>query len=258
MLDAQPASHYEQVVVDPKAADEVKKEAHRLMNQLEGWCSHQKASILIDLVLKSKPSVIVEIGVYGGKSLVPMAHALKYNQKGKIFGIDPWDSTASLEGVNHPDNIAYWSWVDHEKLMRDLIFKIGEFGLTNQIELIRNTSLKTPPIADIDILHIDGNHSDITSYIDVTKWGPLVKSGGWIIFDDMTWYENGVYTNARAINWLDTHCIKFAQFKDNCDWGSGSNHEKETSYPSTRHPFFVTRSRSKNRGVKTASLPRPA
>jgi hypothetical protein len=91
--------------------------------------------------------------------------------------------------------------------------------LEHQIKLIRGTSLEVQPIFDIDILHIDGNHSDVTSYIDVTKWVPLVKSGGWIIFDDMTWYENGKFTNARAVEWLDTHCKKIAEFQDNCVWG---------------------------------------
>jgi len=59
----------------------------------------------------------------------------------------------------------------------------------------------------------------VTSYLDVTKWVPLVKSGGWIIFDDITWYENGQFTNARAVDWLNAHCKKFAEFQDNCVWG---------------------------------------
>jgi predicted O-methyltransferase YrrM len=211
-------SHYE-CVIDHQAAQLIKFEAYSSMNQLEGWCSFDKASFLIDLILKSKPLIVVEIGVYGGKSLVPMAHALRFNQQGKIFGIDPWDTGASLEGATHPNNISYWSWVDHNALMNALILKIDEFHLKDQIQLIRNTSLAAEPIDNIDILHIDGNHSDVTSYIDVTKWVPLVNKGGWIVFDDMTWYENGVFTNARAVQWLDTHCVRFAQFRDNCDWG---------------------------------------
>jgi hypothetical protein len=46
-----------------------------------------------------------------------------------------------------------------------------------------------------------------------------VKKGGWIVFDDMTWFENGIYTAARAVEWLDEHCVRFAQFSENCDWG---------------------------------------
>lgn len=215
---AKPPSHMEYVV----SAEEIawlKPQAFAFMQQLQGWCSDTKASILMDIVLKTKPNIIVEIGVYGGKSLVPMACALSTNKKGIIYGIDPWDNLASLQGVENESNIGYWSTVPLQEIMEGLIFKIRQFNLEQQIKLIRGTSLEVEPIHDIDILHIDGNHSDVTSYIDVTKWGPLVRSGGWIIFDDMTWYENGKYTNARAVEWLNTHCKKFAEFNDNCVWG---------------------------------------
>ena len=71
----------------------------------------------------------------------------------------------------------------------------------------------------IDILHIDGNHSEQASYLDVTKWVPLVRSGGWIFFDDMTWFENGVFTTARAVEWLNANCYKLAECTDVCTWG---------------------------------------
>lgn len=215
---AQPPSQMEYVVSREEVAW-LKPQAFSFMNQLTGWCSEKKATILMDLVLRAKPSVIVEIGVYGGKSLVPMACALKTNRKGVIYGIDPWDNLASLEGVENESNIGYWSTVPLEEIMQSLISKIKQFDLTDQIRLIRDTSLNVDPIPHIDILHIDGNHSDVTSYIDVTKWVPLVKSGGWIIFDDMTWYENGKFTTGRAVEWLNTHCHKFAEFQDNCVWG---------------------------------------
>ena len=219
--DSQPASHYEYVL---KAENRdltygIKQEAFGFMNQLEGWCSDRKAGILIDLIFMTAPRVIVEIGVYGGKSLVPMACALKANRKGIIYGIDPWDTNASLEDVMNASNRAYWGWVDHEAIMNRLIQKIDQFELQGRIELIRRTSANTDPIYDIDILHVDGNHSDSTSYLDVTKWVPLMKKGGWIIFDDMTWYEDGIFTTSRAVEWLNKNCIKVAEYTDDSIWG---------------------------------------
>ncbi len=216
---ARPASHMEQVVSIKEINAWLKPQAFAFMSQVDGWCSEQKASILIDIVLQAKPEKIVEIGVYGGKSLIPMACALRANGHGKIYGIDPWDTQASLQGVMHPSNIAHWSWVDHPALMNTLIVKRKQFNLEDYMVLIRNTSEKADLIYDIDILHVDGNHSEVTSYLDVTKWVPLMKPGGWIIFDDMTWSENNTNTTGRAVRWLDEHCEKFAQFKDNCDWG---------------------------------------
>lgn len=222
-----PQSHFEYVaqaagIKTPQGnlSERVKKQALEWMTQLEGWCSDLKATTLIDLVLKTKPEIIVEIGVWGGKSLVPMACALKANGKGTIFGIDPWSSFASTDEVKEEANHNFWARADHEWIMRGLMNSIKQFDLSNQVLLIRNSSENAPIISDIDILHIDGNHSEKASYMDVTKWVPLVKTGGWIIFDDITWAENGVCTTAKAVKWLDENCRKIAEFKDMyCVWG---------------------------------------
>lgn len=205
-------------VIDYDAA-RVKQQAFGFMNQLTGWCTERKASVLIDIVLKTRPKKILEIGVYGGKSVVPMACALQALGEGIIYGIDPWDNNAAIQWVMNEDNLRYWALVDLQSIKRGLMMKIRQFYLEDQIVLLETTSEAAEPIQDIDILHIDGNHSDITSYFDVTKWVPFVKSGGWIILDDMTWYENGVFTTARAAEWLDTHCKKLAEFKDDSVWG---------------------------------------
>ena len=221
-VDQVPPSHYEQVVEIDKRADApwIKREAFSYMRKLEGWCSEEKAEILIDLILKVRPSIVVEIGVFGGKSLIPMAVALKANQKGMIYGIDPWDTQASMEELITEENKKYWALIDHEGIMRGLIDSIHEFDLASYIQLIRNTSEGTIPIHQIDILHIDGNHSEKTSYFDATKWVPLVRSGGWIIFDDITWNEEENYTTKRAVDWVNERCIKIGHFKDKgSEWG---------------------------------------
>ncbi len=220
-FNAQAATHLEELIgIDKQtSAAKVKRQAFEIMKGLEGWCAEDKASILIDLIMKMKPNTIVEIGVFGGKSLVPMACALKANQNGVIYGIDPWDPAASLEAVLNQDNRHYWSIVDHRGIMQGLIQKIEQLDLVDQVELIESTSENAPLIFDIDILHIDGNHSEKTSFFDVTKWVPLVRKGGWIILDDMKWHEEGVDTTAKAAAWLDTNCRRFAEFTDVCTWG---------------------------------------
>jgi len=200
--------------------DAIKDQAVAYMKELHGWCSEEKASILIDLILKMRPQVIVEIGVFGGKSLVPMAYALKANKTGKIYGIDPWSTEASVEGIMKDDILHFWSWIDHESILQDLKGKIEEFALSDQIELIRSTSEDAGLIQDIDILHIDGNHSDAASYLDATKWVPQVVSGGLIIFDDIDWTENDSNPTFRAVKWMNEHCVSFAEFTENGEtWG---------------------------------------
>jgi predicted O-methyltransferase YrrM len=221
MIDA--PSHYEEIAPDlteqQRHLGYLKQQAFTYMAQLHGWCSHEAASFFIDLIFKTKPHVIVEIGVWGGKSLVPMALALKANQQGIIYGIDPWSSSDSVQWVMEEVNRDFWSRADHDWVYRDLQQKLTQFDLQAEVKIIRATSEDAPPIHGIDILHIDGNHSDPASYLDVTKWVPLVKSGGWIIFDDMRWFENGMFTTARAEQWLNANCYKLAEFTDICTWG---------------------------------------
>ncbi len=204
-------------VVEP--AERVKARAVQYMEHVIGWCSPTKADVLMDIILRHKPQTVVEIGVFGGHSVIPMAAALKANGSGMLHGIDPWDNDASLEGVMNPSNEYYWSTINLEAVLQNLIDRIDEFGLGDHISLYRCKSIDAPLIENIDLIHIDGNHSDVTSYVDVTKWVPLMKSGSWIVFDDMTWYENGVFTTARAVEWLNAHCYKLAEFKDNSVWG---------------------------------------
>lgn len=215
-LNEKAASHYESIVLSENiytVMQNTKQVCFSYMEQLEGWCTRSKASVLIDLIFMLRPNTIVEIGVWGGKSLIPMAQSLKQIKKGKIYGIDPWDNLASMEGMEG-DHYDWWYQVDHKSILRGLIEKIFQFNLIEQIELIKATSEEAPIIDNIDILHIDGNHSEKASMLDVNKWVPLVRKGGMIILDDMDWV-----TNESAVKFLDSHCIRVAVFQEGNVWG---------------------------------------
>ncbi len=218
MLDAAPPpppSHYEQIAekLDLSYQNAAKTSAFAAMASLEGWCSTNKASILMDLIFILKPKTIVEIGVWGGKSLIPMAFALKANNQGKIYGVDPWDAQASIQGMEG-QNKNWWGKIDHAQIYNGLAKQIERLELTPQIELIKATSKAASPISPIDLLHIDGNHSDEASYLDVQKWVPLVAEGGLIVFDDINWK-----TTKRAVDYLNTNCTKLFEYQGANTWG---------------------------------------
>ena len=52
------------------------------------WCPLDKAKTLAAMVLALRPAVVVEIGVWRGSSLLPMALALKELGRGQIVGVD--------------------------------------------------------------------------------------------------------------------------------------------------------------------------
>lgn len=172
----------------------LKQEILVAISGMEGWCSNEKALAMAELILEQRPKLIVELGVFGGKSLVPQAIALRATGvDGLIIGIDPWKKDAALEGDNGPDNDAWWSNVDLHHIHRRCIEEVWNNDLDRWCVVIRAKNDRCLRLADnygidnIDILHIDANHSEITSCNDVINWVPRVRSGGYVWIDDADW-----------------------------------------------------------------------
>lgn len=162
-----------------------------LFTDLQGWCSDTKTAYLMDLVRDTDAQLIVEIGVYGGKSLIPMALVCKEKKSGLCHGIDPWSSEASQEGWAE-DNVngKWWGQLSHDKIYERYRKGVERYGVNNQIV---DRVFKSEDIAhefddeSIDILHLDGNHAEEVAYRDVELYSDKVKRGGYWIFDDINW-----------------------------------------------------------------------
>ena len=53
---------------------------------MHGWATAEKCCTLASLVLANKPALAVEIGVWGGRSLLPVAMAMKAIGKVDVYG----------------------------------------------------------------------------------------------------------------------------------------------------------------------------
>lgn len=154
----------------------------------DGWCTIGKATDLVQLVLDSKPQIVVEIGTYSGRSLIPMALALKENGSGRIFGIDPWHNADAILLETEAANRDWWDKVDLTRILNICTRGIHEFGVERQCVLIRAMSQDVPELfSGIDLLHIDGCHSEAASNADVDMYFPKVRKGGYIVLDDTNW-----------------------------------------------------------------------
>jgi predicted O-methyltransferase YrrM len=172
---------------------------------LPGWCPKEKAREMMKLIYEIKPEICVEVGVFGGSSLFPCASALKYIQKGHLYGIDPWKNEACLEGYENNDpNYKWWNSIDLEKIYRDLKVELKNHQLKPFCTLVRSTADKAISMfsdESIDILHIDGNHTEENAFNDARLFLPKVKKGGYIWFDDINWSSTG-----KAVTFLKEHC----------------------------------------------------
>ncbi|HEY2810261.1 MAG TPA: class I SAM-dependent methyltransferase [Rhabdochlamydiaceae bacterium] len=172
---------------------------------LTGWCSEEKAHAMLDLVLNVKPKVCVEIGVFGGASLLPMAFGLKYLDHGVIIGIDPWDYTECikyLDPIEDKEHVEWWSKIKLKDVYNSLLDKLLIYDLEDYCIILKQTSEQASVEIDhIDILHIDGHRSEKQSVDDVTLYLPKVTFNGYIWLNDAL-----KYNKQKAIGLLLNQC----------------------------------------------------
>lgn len=157
----------------------------------QGWCSQQKASTLALLVFAARPKLSVEIGVFGGKGIIPVAIAHRQLGTGKAIGIDPWRAVESVAGQNDADS-KWWSDQSmHDKIFEGFMSARSQFGLNSCLDVYRCPSNDFDPEDGIGILIIDGNHGP-QAVTDVERFAPHVSHGGFVVMDDLDWSGGAV------------------------------------------------------------------
>ncbi|RDJ35495.1 MAG: class I SAM-dependent methyltransferase [Crenarchaeota archaeon] len=182
-----------------------------ILKKIQGWCSLDKAQKLVETIVQTKPELCVEIGVFGGSSYIPQALALKHNKKGVVYGIDPWTCEDALEEMKDEANIGWWGTLKIEDVYKHCLKNIDYYQVNDYCKILRDKSenvVDTFEDESIDLLHIDGNHSEALSYKDAVMYLPKLKSGGHIFFDDIWWMEENKVTTRKAIVYLLEHCTR--------------------------------------------------
>jgi predicted O-methyltransferase YrrM len=177
----------------------------------EGWCLVERALEMAQLVIEHQPSTIVEIGVFAGGSLIPQALALKEIGTGRIYGIDPWSRQAAVEQVftdgktlAADEEIArkWWEEVDLERMHLLCMQGIWNHALEQHAVVIRARSEHCPELFnEIDVLYIDGSHSEEASCRDVELYLPKVACAGFVWIDDANWE-----TVRKAVGLIEETC----------------------------------------------------
>jgi predicted O-methyltransferase YrrM len=158
--------------------------------RLEGWATQEKGYALAATAFALRPRVAVEIGVWAGRSLFPVALALQEIGAGRILAIDPWQSQASVEGYSSENKIWWETVANHDHAFNQFNETSKALYLQHFIEIHRQRSddAKVPPV--IDLLHIDGQHTE-QARKDVARFGSKVRVGGIVFMDDLSWKNEG-------------------------------------------------------------------
>ena len=159
----------------------------RFAGDLQGW--HSDHPYLARAIREARPTLVVEVGVWKGASVVTMAKEIqRLGLDAVVIAIDTWLGSSE-----------HYLW---EKFLPDLDFEFGyprlyhkfannicKEGLAGQVvplpldsinafQLLKQRGIRP------DVLHIDAGHDHQSVMADLKAWWPQLNNGGILVGDD--------------------------------------------------------------------------
>lgn len=142
-------------------------------NWFETLAKNNFETVILPL-FKDKPIHYLEIGCFEGASLYYMFENVLTHKDSRATVIDPF-------------NDFNWS---HNQLQT---FKNNLYNYLDRINIIQGYSqneLTKLEKETYDVIYIDGDHTSHAVFTDALLSFPLLKKGGYIVFDDYVWIHN--------------------------------------------------------------------
>jgi Methyltransferase domain len=169
----------------------------KIVPTLDGWCDLPKALTLASVILATRPKLTVEVGVFGGRSLIPMAMAVHETLCGFVWAVDPWSAPKSSAGQD-AQNAEWWSKCDHEMIYTNYLKGLDRAGVGAVVKTIRSTSEAAAGHfynGSINTFHLDGNHGE-QALADMRIYLPKLAKQCTAVLDDLAW--GGGYVGKAA------------------------------------------------------------
>jgi hypothetical protein len=177
---------------------------------IEGWLTEREAMGLYHFASLLPPgSTVVEIGSWKGKSTYCLARGLRH---GRIEAIDPFDASGEPGSCE-----IYQKEKGQEPLIDQFRNKMGGLKVLDKIRIRHGSSRQfVGQSGAIDLLFIDGDHSQEACLFDFENYSPALRTGGYLAFHDFdpdrkdlgpTWViENRVIPSGKYkfINLIDS------------------------------------------------------
>lgn len=137
--------------------------------------SEEDQRVLLDAARGARR--VVEIGVYEGSSALALQRTL--GPGAELHLIDPFG--------HHPDALP-GGWGASERATRRLLAchgrRLGERAPAVHWHIAMSHEMAAVWSGEIDLVFIDGDHSEAGCERDWLDWGPLVAAGGHVVFHD--------------------------------------------------------------------------
>jgi hypothetical protein len=150
--------------------------SHRFEPRIYGvgaWTNH--LHFAYDLVAALQPRVLVELGVDRGESYFAFCQSVTENKTGtRCFGVDTWRGDQHAGGY---DETTFAQVNEHNRAHYEAFSTLIRAGFDAACEQFEPES--------IDLLHIDGLHTEAAVRHDFDTWLPKVRPGGVILLHDV-------------------------------------------------------------------------
>ncbi|MGC4001662.1 MAG: class I SAM-dependent methyltransferase [Pirellulales bacterium] len=197
----------------PKLPLNVAREVRQVNHSLRkhGWCTPLKAQESARSIYLAQPKLYVEVGVYGGRSLLPVAVALKHLGQGVAYGIEAWSGEVAVETPTSPEYDAHWGAYDFARVKQACLRHMIRYRVLNQVKLLECRSREGIALlaGRIDMIHIDGSHSEYQALEDVRLAFDALAPRGYLWMDDIAWGSVGF-----ALNFLHEQCETIREYDE--------------------------------------------
>lgn len=153
----------------------IERQTHTRTNHAQMLVGREEGLFLRDFVLQNNCKHVLEIGTFTGYSLACLADGAK-----KLGG--------SVDAIEINKELDY---IIEEGLQRAGVAELVKVHYGDALEIL-------PSIAEeYDLVFIDADKRQYPQYYELVK--PLVRSGGYILADNITWYgRTSSHTDAKS------------------------------------------------------------
>ncbi|GAA4707280.1 class I SAM-dependent methyltransferase [Brevibacillus fulvus] len=160
-------------------------ELAKQIEPIQGWLNPQAGGTLYNLGVQHIPTaVIVELGSWKGRSTAWLGFSLLDRGGGTLYAVDHW--MGSTGEIAHQQLLQNYG---EDQLYQEFVQNMEKLGLQNIVNPIRMDTIRAtrqiPLETEIGLLHIDASHRYEDVRRDFEFWSPYVKTGGYIVFDDV-------------------------------------------------------------------------
>ena len=128
-----------------------------------------------DLVAVLRPAVLVELGVDRGESYFAFCQSALENKTGsRCFGIDTWRGDKHAGGY---DETTFAQVSEHNRTNYQSFSTLLRAEFDDALSRFENAS--------IDVLHLDGLHTETAVRHDLQSWIPKIRPGGVLLLHDV-------------------------------------------------------------------------